>query len=191
MTADLSSTGSPGESADNPAAQRRPRSSNHANRATPATSNKPAPAKSAKGAQPSNQAPSTRAQSNLTATTDPRSKTPPVDQRDENSREYVQVLDSDERLQRHIRVHEERRKTEWHHLAMNLVLLAAGLVAFVVCVAVFLAAVIVLLHVLPTLGTWSAVRIVVCAFLAAGGGVGIGTAGRTLTTRLRGRGRGF
>ena len=119
-----------------------------------------------------------------------RSARPAIDILDANDREYERVIDSDERLKRHVALHEDRRKTERQHVRMYIVRLAAGVIALVVCVIVFLVALVVLHDVLPNLSLWLAARIVGLAFLAAGGGVAIGTAGRVLATRFRDRGRG-
>ena len=83
--------------------------------------------------------------------------------------------------QRYAYLRKDRRRSDWHHLAM-------GLIVFVVGVAVYLAGFIVLARLLPNLSPRLTAQIVGFAFAAAGGGVVVGSAGKILTAHVRRRG---
>jgi hypothetical protein len=86
--------------------------------------------------------------------------------------------------QRYARVRKERRKDDWHHLAIGLVIFLAG-------VAVYLAGTLVMSRLLPHSTPRQATQIVTYAFVAAGGGVAGRSAGRALRQRYaRPRGQG-
>jgi hypothetical protein len=84
---------------------------------------------------------------------------------------------SEEMSQRYAFLRRDRRRDDWHYLAM-------GLVVFVVGVAVYLAGYIVVLRQVPHLGHREAARIAGLAFVAAGGGVAARSGARTLKGRF-------
>jgi hypothetical protein len=113
-----------------------------------------------------------------------RSRTPPVDQLDFDDRHDTRATESDELARRYGDLRKDRRRDDWHKLAMSLV-------GFMVMAAVYLAGFIVVSRLLPHLGPWLAVKVVGLAFVAAGGGVVVRSAGRVLkqrTARPRDRG---
>ncbi|MBV9380762.1 MAG: phage holin family protein, partial [Streptosporangiaceae bacterium] len=113
-----------------------------------------------------------------------RSATPPVDQLDFDDRHDTRATESDELARRYGDLRKDRRRDDWHKLAM-------GLAGFAVLAAVYLAGFIVVSRLLPHLGPWLAAKIVGLAFVAAGGGVAARSAGRALkqrTARPRDRG---
>jgi hypothetical protein len=105
-----------------------------------------------------------------------RSKQPPVDQLDFDDRHDTRATESEEMAQRYAGLRKERRKNDWHYLAM-------GLVVFVVGVVVYLAGLIVVARLLPQLSAREATQTVGLAFVAAGGGVAVRSVGRALRKR--------
>jgi hypothetical protein len=113
-----------------------------------------------------------------------RPGTPPADQLDFDDRHDTRATESDEMQRRYAALRKEKRKGDWHDLAI-------GMVAFGAAVAVYLASVLVMSHLLPHSTPRQATQIVGLAFLAAGGGVAGRSAGRTLRQRYaRPRGQG-
>jgi hypothetical protein len=78
--------------------------------------------------------------------------------------------------QRYVGLRKDRRRNDWHYLAM-------GLVVFVVGVAVCLTGFVIVSRLLPHLSAREATQIVGLAFVAAGGGVAVRSAGRALKQR--------
>jgi hypothetical protein len=78
--------------------------------------------------------------------------------------------------QRYAGLRKDHRRNDWHYLAM-------GLVVFVVGVAVYLDAFVVVSRLLPHLTPRQVTQIVGLAFVAAGGGVAVRSAGRALKQR--------
>lgn len=105
-----------------------------------------------------------------------RSGTPPVDQLDFDDRHDTRATESDELARRYSALHKDRRKDDWHKLAM-------GLVGFAVLAVLYIAGFIVVSRLLPHLGPWLAAKIVGLAFIAAGGGVAVRSAGQVLKHR--------
>lgn len=108
---------------------------------------------------------------------------PPADQLDFDDRHDTRATESDELMHRYAALHRDRRKDDWHRLAM-------GLVVFVAGVVVYLTAFVVLSRLLPNLSPQRVIQVVGIAFAAAGGGVAARAAGQALASRLRSRGRG-
>lgn len=108
---------------------------------------------------------------------------PPASQLDFDDRHDTRATESDDMARRYAALRKDRRKSDWHRLAM-------GLIIFVVGAVVYLAGFIVVSQMLPNLSTREAAQVVGFAFAAAGGGVAAEAAGRALTTRRRNRGRG-
>jgi hypothetical protein len=105
-----------------------------------------------------------------------RSETPPADQLDFDDRHDTRATESIEAAQRYRDLHKDRRRDDWHRLAMSLV-------GFTVLVMVYLAGFIVVSRLLPNLSPWLVAKIVGLAFVAAGGGVLARLAGRVLRQR--------
>lgn len=105
-----------------------------------------------------------------------RSGTPPVDQLDFDDRHDTRATESDELAQRYGDLRKNRRRDDWHKLAMSLV-------GFAVLAVTYLAGFIVVSRLLPHLGPWLAAKIVGLAFAAAGGGVAVRSAGQVLKRR--------
>jgi len=78
--------------------------------------------------------------------------------------------------QRYAELHKDRRRSDWHCLAMNLIV-------FVVGVAVYLTGFIVVSRQFPQLSARLVAQIVGLAFAAAGSGVAFRLAGRSLKRR--------
>jgi hypothetical protein len=113
-----------------------------------------------------------------------RSDDPPVDQLDFDDRHDTRATESEEMAQRYAELRKDRRRDDWHYLAM-------GLVVFVVGVAVYLAGFVVVSRLSPHLSPRQVTQIVGLACVAAGGGVAVRSAGRALKRRYaRQRGRG-
>jgi hypothetical protein len=113
-----------------------------------------------------------------------RSDNPPVDQLDFDDRHDTRATESEEMARRYAGLRKDRRKDDWHYLAM-------GLVVFVAGVAVYLAGFVAVLRLFPHLSPRQATQIVGLACVAAGGGVAVRSAGRALKQRYaRPRGRG-
>jgi hypothetical protein len=106
-----------------------------------------------------------------------RQDKPPVDQLDFDDRHDTRATMSEEMSQRYAFLRRDRRRDDWHYLAM-------GLVVFVVGVAVYLAGYIVVLLQAPHLNQRQAAQIAGLAFVAAGGGVAARSSVRTLKGRF-------
>lgn len=105
-----------------------------------------------------------------------RSDKPPVDQLDFDDRHDTRATESEEMARRYAELRKDRRRDDWHYLAM-------GLVVFVVGVAVYLAGFVVLSRLLPHLSSRQVTQIIGLACAAAGGGVAVRSAGRVLKRR--------
>jgi hypothetical protein len=105
-----------------------------------------------------------------------RSGVAPVGQLDFDDRHDTRATASDDLARRYQALRADRRRDEWHRLA-------TGVIAFAALVALYLAGFIVLSRVLPYLDPWLAAKIVGLAFVAAGGGVAIRSAGHVLKRR--------
>lgn len=111
-----------------------------------------------------------------------RSKKPPVNQLDFDDRHDTRATHSDEMAQRYAELRKDRRRSDWHNLAMSLI-------AFIVGVAVYLTGFVVVSRQLPHLSPRLIAQIVGLAVAAAGGGVAFRLAARALKrrhARLRG-----
>jgi hypothetical protein len=93
-----------------------------------------------------------------------RSEKPPVDQLDFDDRHDTRATESKELAERYAALRRDRRRSDWHYLAMNLV-------GFVVVAAVCLAGFVVLSRLLPHLNSRLAMQAVGLASVIAGGGV--------------------
>lgn len=105
-----------------------------------------------------------------------RSGNPPVDQLDFDDRHDTRATESDALARRYSDLHKDRRRDDWHKLAMSLV-------GFAVLTIVYIAGFIIVSRLLPHLGPWLAAKIVGLAFVAAGGGVAVRSAGQILKHR--------
>ena len=107
-----------------------------------------------------------------------RPGTPRADQLDFDDRHDTRATESDEMARRYAALRKDQRKGDWHHLAI-------GLVVFGAVVAVYLAGVLAMSHLLPHSTPRQATQIVGLAFVAAGGGVGrpVGRADAQATLR--------
>lgn len=105
-----------------------------------------------------------------------RSGTPPVDQLDFDDRHDTRATESDELARRYSDLRKDRRRDDWHKLAM-------GLVGFVILAVLYIVGFIVVSRLLPHLGPLFAAKIVGLAFIAAGGGVAVRSAGQVLKHR--------
>jgi hypothetical protein len=105
-----------------------------------------------------------------------RSGSPPVDQLDFDDRHDTRATENDALARRYSDLHKNRRRDDWHKLAMSLV-------GFAVLAIVYIAGFIVISRLLPHLGPWLAAKIVGLAFAAAGGGVAVRSAGQVLRHR--------
>jgi hypothetical protein len=113
-----------------------------------------------------------------------RPDTSPAGQLDYDDRHVTRATESDDYARRYADYYKDRRKDDWHRLAIGLVMFVAG-------VAVYLAGTLVMSHLLPHSTPRQATQIVAYAFVAAGGGVAGRSAGRTLRQRYaRSRGQG-
>lgn len=114
-----------------------------------------------------------------------RSTTPPVDQLDYDDRHDTRATESDELARRYSELRKERRRDDWHKLAM-------GLIGFAVLAVLYVAGFIVVSRLLPHVDPWLAAKIVGLAFVASGGGAAVRSAGQVLRRRAaRPRGRGI
>lgn len=148
-------------------------------RTHPVTSNGARPTKNA---APANAAAITTGEKSGTLVL--RSGTPPADQLDFDDRHDTRATESDELARRYSDLHKDRRRDDWHKLAMSLV-------GFAILTVMYLAGFIVVSRLLPHLGPWFAAKIVGLAFVAAGGGVAVRSAGQVFkhrTARPRDRG---
>jgi len=93
-----------------------------------------------------------------------RSKKPPVSQLDFDDRHDTRSTHSDEMAQRYAELRKDRRRSDWHNLAMSLT-------AFIVGVTVYLTGFVVVSRQLPHLSPRLIAQIVGLAAAAAGGGV--------------------
>lgn len=105
-----------------------------------------------------------------------RSTEPPVDPLDYADRHDTRATESDELARRYRDLRKDRRRDDWHMLAM-------GLVGFVVMTALYLVGFIVVSRLLPQLSPWLVAKIVGLAFVAAGGGAIARSAGRIFKER--------
>jgi hypothetical protein len=105
-----------------------------------------------------------------------RSGTPPVDQLDFDDRHDTRATESDELARRYTDLRKDRRRDDWHKLVM-------GLVGFATLAVLYIVGFIVVLRLLPHLGPSLAAKIVGLAFIAAGGGVAVRSAGQVLKHR--------
>lgn len=105
-----------------------------------------------------------------------RSETPPTDKLDFDDRHDTRATESNEAAQRYRDLRKDRRRDDWHKLAMSLV----GLTFLV---AVYLAGFIVVSRLLPNLGPWLVAKIIGLPFVVAGGGVVARLAGRVFRQR--------
>ena len=78
--------------------------------------------------------------------------------------------------QRYADLRKDRRRNDWHYLAM-------GLVVFVVGVAVYLAGFVLMSRLLPQLNLRQVTQIVGLAFIVSGGGIAVRAVGQTLNQR--------
>jgi hypothetical protein len=105
-----------------------------------------------------------------------RSGDPPVDQLDFDDRHDTRATESDALARRYSDLRKDRRRDDWHKLAMSLV-------GFAVLAIVYIAGFIVVSRLLPHLGPWLGAKIVGLAFVAASGGVAVRSAGQVLKRR--------
>jgi hypothetical protein len=105
-----------------------------------------------------------------------RSKKPPVSQLDFDDRHDTRSTHSDEMAQRYAELRKDRRRSDWHNLAMSIT-------AFVVIVTVYLTGFVVVSRQLPHLSPRLIAQIVGLAVAAAGGGVAFGLATLALKRR--------
>lgn len=105
-----------------------------------------------------------------------RPEIPPVDQLDFDDRHDTRATETDEFARRYRDLHKDRRMDDWHKLA-------TGLVGFAILAVLYIAGFIVVLRLLPHLGPCLAAKIVGLAFIAAGGGVAVRSAGQVLRHR--------
>jgi hypothetical protein len=112
-----------------------------------------------------------------------RSELPPADQLDYDDRHDTRATESDALARRYGDLRRDRRRDDWHKLAM-------ALIGFIVLTVMYLAGFIVVSRLLPHLGPGLAAKIVALAFVAASGGAAVRSAGQVLrrrTTRPRDR----
>lgn len=109
-----------------------------------------------------------------------RSGKAPVDQLDFDDRHDTRATESKEMAQRYIELRKDRRKNDWHYMAMELVV-------FVVKVAVYLAGFVLVLRLFPHLNPWQVAEIVGLACIAGGGGMAVRSARRAFKQRYRRR----
>jgi hypothetical protein len=105
-----------------------------------------------------------------------RSGRPPVDQLDFDDRHDTRATESDALARRYSDLHKDRRRDDWHKLVMSLV-------GFSVLATIYIAGFIVVSRLLPNLSPWLTAKIVGLAFVAAGGGVAVRSAGQVLKHR--------
>jgi hypothetical protein len=98
-----------------------------------------------------------------------RSGKPPVDRLDFDDRHDTRATESEEMARLYAALRKDRRRDDWHRLAMRLAVLAVG-------VAVYLAGFIVVSRQLPHLSPRLAAQIVGVAFCGAGGGAALQSA---------------
>jgi hypothetical protein len=101
---------------------------------------------------------------------------PPANQLDYDDRHDTRATASDALARRYSDLRKDRRRDDWHKLAM-------GLAGFAVLATVYIAGFIVVSRLLPHLGPWLAAKIVGLAFVAAGGGMAVRSAGHVLKRR--------
>ena len=105
-----------------------------------------------------------------------RPKKPPVSQLDFDDRHDTRSTHSDEMAQRYAELRKDRRRSDWHNLAMSLT-------AFIAGVAVYLTGFVVVSRQLPHLSPRLIAQIVGLAVAAAGGGAAFRLATRALKRR--------
>jgi hypothetical protein len=138
--------------------------------------------KPASGRKPASGSQGTSAENAASVAPVLRSNQPPATQLDYDDRHDTRATESDDMARRYADLRKDRRKSDWHYLAM-------GLVSLVVAVAVYLAGFIVMSHLLPHLTPHEAMQVVGLAFLAAGGGLGALAGVRALARHSWNRGR--
>jgi hypothetical protein len=163
VTNDLPRPLEPSGAPDRPSARTRPRP---ADRVDPAAANGAGPAKKTAPAKKTGQS----------AAPILRSGRPPVNQLDFDDRHDTRATESEEMAQRYAGLRKDRRRNDWHDLAM-------GLVMFMVGVAVYLAGFVLVSRLLPHLDPPLVTQIVGLACIAGGGGVAVRSAGRALKQR--------
>lgn len=105
-----------------------------------------------------------------------RSGAPPVNQLDFDDRHDTRATQSDELAHRYSDLRKDRRRDDWHKLTV-------GLVGFATLVVLYIVSFIVVSRLLPHLGPSLAAKIVGLAFIAAGGGAAVRSAGQVLKHR--------
>jgi hypothetical protein len=113
-----------------------------------------------------------------------RPDSPPVNELDFRDKHDTRATESEEMAQRYAALRKDRRRDDWHDLAV-------GLVVFVTGVTVYLVGFVVVSRLLPHLSPRQVTQIVGLAFAAAGGGVAVRSVGRALKQHhARSRGQG-
>ena len=171
MTNDLPRRVEPSGGSDRPSARTRPRP---ADRVDPAAADGAGAAPAKNTTPASKTTPAKKARQSVALVL--RSGKPPVDQLDFDDRHDTRATESEEMAQRYAGLRKDRRKNDWHYLAM-------ALVAFVVGVAVYLAGFVLVSRLLPDLNPRQVTQIVGLACIAGGGGVAARSAGRALKQR--------
>ncbi|MGH3782374.1 MAG: hypothetical protein ACRDRO_17580 [Pseudonocardiaceae bacterium] len=169
MTNDLPRPVEPSGAPDRPSARTRPRP---VDRVDPAATDGADPAKKAAPAKKTT--PAKKAGQSMALVL--RSARPPLDQLDFDDRHDTRATESEEMAQRYAGLRKDRRRNDWHYLAM-------GLVVFVVGVAVYLAGFVLVSRLLPYLDPRLVTQIVGLACIAGGGGAAVRSAGRALKQR--------
>jgi hypothetical protein len=168
VTGNLPRSIKPSGALDRPAPHTRARS---ANRTKPAAIN---------GADPTASTALARKTRSLDASHDKalvlRPDFPPVSQLDFDDRHDTRATESEEMAQRYAELRKDRRRNDWHYLAM-------GLAVFLVGVAVYLAGFVFISRLLPQLNLRQVTHIVGLAFVVSGGGIAVRAVGRTLKQR--------
>lgn len=168
MTGNLPRSIKPSGAPDRPAPHARARS---ANRTKPAAINRADPTASTAFARKT-----TSPDASHDKTLVLRPNIPPVSQLDFDDRHDTRATESEEMAQRYADLRKDRRRNDWHYLAM-------GLVVFVVGVAVYLAGFVLMSRLLPQLNLSQVTQIVGLAFIVSGGGIAVRAVGRTLNQR--------
>jgi hypothetical protein len=105
-----------------------------------------------------------------------RASEPPVDQFDFDDRHDTRATQSDEMARRYAGLRRDRRRDEWHQVAM-------GLVRFGVVVVVFLTGFVAVSLLLPAFSAAQVMQIVGLACAGTGGGMAARSVGRGLKQR--------
>jgi hypothetical protein len=101
---------------------------------------------------------------------------PPVGQIDFDDRHDTRATESDDMARRYVELRKERRRSDWHDLAMNLIIFIVGMVMYLV-------GFVVVSRLFPHLSPRLVAQIVGLTFAAAGGGVAFRMTGRALKRR--------